>query len=389
MRVSSLLLFVSVWMLGGCDNGAEKTAGGVKVRQDTPPTGDFYRRFTGTIAGKPVVMHLHRMGNWVGGSYSYNAVGIPISLTSWNDATPGNDVVELQEFSEAGPLDETYSYPRLQLTLTDIGADGIWISADSGRRLEVVLKTDYGNGSLRLNTFSLVDSARLLPSRPLPQASFALATVMAERAADDWINAAIRDAAGAGSFSSWLQASRALANRYFAEYQGSVEVDTTDPSDLERAMHNWSAESRATVVMNEVDWLVIKSFSASYSGGAHGNYGSSFIVLDRAGKRQWTLTDVVADTAALAPFLLAAAVDRWRLSPEAPITERLLVDAVPVTGNFYLTPTGLGFVYNPYEIASYADGEVHLFIPYKRTLLLLTEEFKQRMKLSNSAAMRG
>jgi hypothetical protein len=143
------------------------------------------------------------------------------------------------------------------------------------------------------------------------------------------------------------------------------------------------------VLMNSAGWLILENKIFDYTGGAHGNHGSFFLNLDVKAQRTWKLTDVVADTAALAPFLAGAAISRFGLSPEEPLSNRLLVDAVPVTDNFYLTATGLGFVYNPYEIASYADGEVHLFVPYKRLGLLLTEAFKQRMGLANAAVMRG
>lgn len=112
MRFASLLLVVSVWMLGACRDGGEQSSGGrTKAQDEAMPKGDFYMRLTGTIAGKRVTMHLHRFGEWVGGSYTYDAVGIPISLLSWNDAVPGDNVFELQETAEAGPLDESYAYP--------------------------------------------------------------------------------------------------------------------------------------------------------------------------------------------------------------------------------------------------------------------------------------
>lgn len=242
-----------------------------------------------------------------------------------------------------------------------------------------------------MEAFAFEDSARLLSQHPQPQATARFATVAYEPDAADlgYINTRIAAFLGVGT-TDWPAAFRRLAGRYFAAYRRDVGVDTSDPANLERAMYNWSTESRAMVLWNADSWLVLRNLTVDYSGGAHGNHGSSFLVLDRAGDMQtWGLSSIVADTAALLPFLQVAATDRWRLSPNAPLSERLLVDAVPLTKNFYLTRTGLGFVYNPYEIASYADGEVHLFIPYKRIMLLLTEEFRQRMKLGNGATMRG
>jgi hypothetical protein len=58
---------------------------------------------------------------------------------------------------------------------------------------------------------------------------------------------------------------------------------------------------------------------------------------------------------------------------------------VPATGNVYVGSKGLSFVYNPYEIASYADGQITLFLPYNKLFPLLTPAFRQRMKLSEGA----
>jgi hypothetical protein len=278
----------------------------------------------------------------------------------------------------------------LHLTLTGNGARGKWISADSGRSFSVELKEDYGDGSIRLKAVSFFDSARRFPSRQAPSATASYSAVTPVDAGEDsWIADAIRSSFGDQVSNNWTDFFRALARDYFDGYQRDLLVDTTKPSDAESAMHNWTTESRATVLMNEKQWLVIRCLTADYTGGAHGNHGSSFLVLDRKGERSWTLTDIIADTAMLTPFLTTAAADRWRVSADAPLSDRLLVETVPLTTNFYLTSTGLGFVYNPYEIASYADGEVHLFIPYKRIMFLLTQEFKQRMGLSDAATMRG
>jgi hypothetical protein len=36
-----------------------------------------------------------------------------------------------------------------------------------------------------------------------------------------------------------------------------------------------------------------------------------------------------------------------------------------LNGNYYFSVSGINFVYNPYEIASYAQGQIEFYIPYK------------------------
>lgn len=396
MRFSLLLLFVSVWITAGCRDGeAPKNSSGENARPERGVlTGDFYRRLTGTIAGKRVTMHLHRIGDWTGGSYSYDAVGIPISLVGWTDSTPRDAVLVLEEYDETGPLDTTYRYPLMRLTLSADGATGTWTSGDSTKTFDVALREDYPEGSTPLTVHSFEDSARLVASRPRPVATARYATLSPPDAEDRWIADALysefSEAHAAGEKGGWDKIFRRAAQDFFAEYRGGEEgLDTTDPEVLESEMNNYSDERRVSVMMNERDWLVLRSHWYGYTGGAHGNHGSGFLVLDKAAKQSLRLTDVVADTAVLAPFLDAAVRTRFGVAPEEPLTEYLFVDVPPVTENFYITPTGLGFVYSPYEIAAYAAGEVHLFLPYKRIGMLLTEDFKRRMGLANGAVMRG
>jgi hypothetical protein len=52
-------------------------------------------------------------------------------------------------------------------------------------------------------------------------------------------------------------------------------------------------------------------------------------------------------------------------------------ETVPVTKNVAFTKTGLLFDYPPYEIASYADGEIEVVLPYAEVSHLLTGRGEQ------------
>jgi hypothetical protein len=119
----------------------------------------------------------------------------------------------------------------------------------------------------------------------------------------------------------------------------------------------------------------------------HGNYGSSFSNIDVRDQRLWTITDMIVDTAALRPMINDAAIAYFRLKPGEGMDQRMLVDEVPPTDNVYISNMGLTFVYNPYEIASYADGQVALFLPYKKLMSFLTPAFRARLMLAERAGV--
>ena len=58
-------------------------------------------------------------------------------------------------------------------------------------------------------------------------------------------------------------------------------------------------------------------------------------------------------------------------------------DSVFVTENVYFTEKGIMFVYNPYEIASYAQGIISIFLSYEKipkNLILNNEITKKIIK---------
>lgn len=69
------------------------------------------------------------------------------------------------------------------------------------------------------------------------------------------------------------------------------------------------------------------------------------------------------------------------MSESEGIKSRYFADRIMPNGNFILTHKGITFNYTPYEIASYAEGEVLLFVPYSSIKELLTPAFKQRMNM--------
>ena len=62
--------------------------------------------------------------------------------------------------------------------------------------------------------------------------------------------------------------------------------------------------------------------------------------------------------------MLEQSVRRTLKQPASvPLGQFLFVKKMPVTHNVYLTSGGAVFIYTPYEIASYAQGEIRLFVP--------------------------
>lgn len=112
--------------------------------------------------------------------------------------------------------------------------------------------------------------------------------------------------------------------------------------------------------------ITLSKFIYSYSGGAHGNYSTQLINIDKATGRKINLGDIITpEGLKQLPNLIEEVA---RIQYKAPIgsleDNGFLVNKIPVSEEFYITSSGIGFLYAPYEIKSFADGEINLLVPY-------------------------
>ncbi|RZK23100.1 MAG: DUF3298 domain-containing protein [Hymenobacter sp.] len=131
----------------------------------------------------------------------------------------------------------------------------------------------------------------------------------------------------------------------------------------------------AYVLCQQGNLLSLGFFRYDYSGGAHGNYGTTAASYDLRTGRRLRYNDIFLPAAqAQLPALLGQAVRPLvGLQPGEPLDQQLLVKQMPMTHNVFLTSGGVEFIYGPYEIASYAQGEIRVFLPLPAVQALLRE----------------
>ncbi len=133
------------------------------------------------------------------------------------------------------------------------------------------------------------------------------------------------------------------------------------------------------VLLRRADSLAVSYIqtSSSYTGGVHGMYGYSGINFDGTSGRPLTAADVFANT----EMLTAALIEQLRSwYPDTPFIdmEKGVENRVKEgTLNFTLDPRGVTFYFNPYEIASYADGMLQVYIGYDQQPELFKPEYSR------------
>jgi hypothetical protein len=138
---------------------------------------------------------------------------------------------------------------------------------------------------------------------------------------------------------------------------------------------SYEDQTNTYVLYRQTNLLSLEFFHYNYSGGAHGNYGSVGASYDLRTGRRLRYEDIFRPEAAQQlPALLGQAVRPLvGLAANDPLDKQLFVKQMPVTHNVFLTTGGAVFIYQPYEIAAYAQGEVRVFLPLATIRSLLRD----------------
>ena len=370
-----LLIFIVVMGLLPACNTQNKTTSQT-ARKDTLPV-KFYKRFEGTIAGKPVVMHLHKTNNKYEGVYYYRNIGRWLYLNA--DSISGNTILFIEiadaynEYSDQDTL-----HAQLDCKFIGDSLSGTWQSADRKTSYPINLKEVYPTGTYRFSIEEFSDSLKAFPAKEgTPMAELNFSFVRADD--NNWINNEIKRMIGFDSPLNFNEGFTKKRNEYFADYKKELPP-ALDSNDVQR--YNYSETQNIYVRYNENDLVILESADYIYSGGVHGNYGSTFYCYDIAAKKQLHLPDVLsADSVTMQQIMEKYFRIQYNVKEDS-LNQVLFENHLAANQNFYFTEKGIGFLYNPYEVASYAQGEISVFIPFTELQKYLQLSFKKRLKIN-------
>jgi hypothetical protein len=151
------------------------------------------------------------------------------------------------------------------------------------------------------------------------------------------------------------------------EYRAMGEEIRHYPGRVGSTALNWSYEEHFDTVVNTPRLLVVSQNRANNSGRAHGNYDKQYFVFDREATMLVRLSDLIRAEAR--PMLKVLMNRHLRADKKLDINDSLqragfFADEEELTDNYFLSPQGLGFHWDPYEIAPYAEGFVEAVVPY-------------------------
>lgn len=393
-RLAGLSCAVLGLGLTACQSGQEKKVADQPRASTPPPTaapadspGAWYRQYRGVLPGSTdsITLQLQcwpRLTNdsesaGVTGSFA-GADGQPFQLNGDYAAAHAADSVVLIDYNPEHMAPEAQSGP-------------VWRLRREGRALTgtvdgqpVHLREARLLGSMQLVSKYFRDSTAAFPGQPTsPHAHISLLALQPVGPAtsllrDNMLRHLRGDTLDNQSAPKleelWEQQRRAYAADYrqdAGEQQQEMKGDTLPSYAL-----RYDSQQLMYVFWNQAPLLSIGYFGYSYTGGAHGMYATQAVTYDTRTGRALRYADIFRPDAKarLGALLDQAARRQLRLAPTAALEGPLFVAHVPVTTNVFLTSGGATFIYTPYEIASFAQGEIRLFVPFSDLRPLLNPE---------------
>ncbi|MFC2101397.1 DUF3298 domain-containing protein [Bacteroidota bacterium] len=167
---------------------------------------------------------------------------------------------------------------------------------------------------------------------------------------------------------------RSIQQRFVKNYLSSNE--SLYESMPESGSLNWTLLKFMHILYNDNNLLTYYLLNYAYTGGAHGLETMDFTVVSLKTGEALTLKSLFKS--GFEAQLTALLTQKLKMMTGINQTEKLsdngfFVDDVVPTSNFYVTATGIGFVYNHYEIAPYVNGPTNILLPFESLQNILKE----------------
>lgn len=161
----------------------------------------------------------------------------------------------------------------------------------------------------------------------------------------------------------------ALAHTHVSEYRAIEKELQLDSMDI-GSSYNWEMIENNQILNHNEYFVSFMTEIFSYTGGAHGNTIRNHYIFDLKNDKLLSAGDLLN---------LSKCEDIIDLQKKSAEKAGIILDDIFIGGfrcnnNFYLIDEGFIFHYDQYEIASYADGPIDIFISFTEIAPFLLDE---------------
>ncbi|MGB5653221.1 MAG: DUF3298 domain-containing protein [Robiginitalea sp.] len=161
---------------------------------------------------------------------------------------------------------------------------------------------------------------------------------------------------------------------------GAIEAFTMGFRNLQNEfpeeLTGWEASVTGTKSYEDPSLLTLHMETYIFTGGAHGYGATRYLNFDKKTGAELSGTELLNDPEAFSEFAEKAFRKTYDIPEEAPINSTGFMFAenrFTLPENIGLAAEGIVLHYNPYEVASYADGALILKIPMEQGLPFLNK----------------
>ncbi|WP_443939487.1 RsiV family protein [Pedobacter sp. MW01-1-1] len=355
----------------------------VKSEAISPLPQTYYKRLEGRLNGHNLVMHLQKKDT---ANYSavYYTDGDWWSLKI--DTIIGQDsIVFLESISSSFIYSDSPKQPKITLKWT--GNDFIATRIDENQQKSTPfhILEKYPTGSYSFSNSIYKDSLIAFPgNKKSPKAviSFENLNANGSDANAAFLNQELKKIMDLpANQSDWHTGIKQKANKYFSDYKNDLK-DLKNPLGADEIPFwmNYTSDGVQSVLFNDQDFVVVAYNTDVFTGGAHGLHGTLLYCFDVKNKKQLALSDLLK----IEPNTLQKLVEqnfrkKYHIKPNEGLQILLFDNYLKPNKNFFFNANGISFLYNPYEVASYAVGDISVFIPFDELKDYLLPAFASRM----------
>ena len=334
-----------------------------------------FMRLTGTIGTEfELTMNLVRIGDSLFGTVSYHIVA-PINDVRYinmdgsvrqvygKSDSKGN--VRIREWgNDRGPVFSGILSHDNQIS-------GTWLNAGlQSTKKKFRLSENYSAGSHKFAVIADIERLPLTKEKTEPSARLQLILVLPDRKSNTPFPKSVTDTIlqmfneNPVNGKDQHAVIKAIKDVFFTDY-----VQSNEPflNEMSGPSMYWELLRSGNVIYNDRDRLSYMVMTYEFTGGAHGLETCRYKTFDLKSGKVIGIREVFHPgfENKLTEVLTAKLRQSSGLKDPVKLTDRgYFTDQIRPSENFYFNAQGIGFVYNPYEIAPHSFGTITIFVPF-------------------------
>lgn len=362
-------ILLTVLFLTGCHSNNNKNGEQNKEGEGLHGgnvTGTYYKYFRGSIGERKAIIQLIRNQDSYQGIL-IDSAGRPLIISGQKDSSQQLTLISYEHYNPIDTFRGTFPQPGVFQGIQNDTA---------GNQNAFVFQEMYADGTHRWEAYSLNDSLAFDSARQSPVARVQMTLLWPDKkdmSDEQWsllTDTIIKRYTGKDSIISVPDAVlKNASDTFFYHYQELKKDFSAKGREGIRATFNWESDADMQILWNANNLISLAFKSYQYTGGAHGLGNTFLTVFDLKENKVLTLNDVFKPgyQSRLQSVLEDKLRKEFDIPPNASLNgdDGILFDKqLALTKNFYLTGSGIGFIYNPYEVAPYVVGQIELYVPF-------------------------